>query len=58
MTEGTKRKPGRPPGSVKESGRKKTHGITISEETWRIAASKGNASLYIERLIIADKSAP
>jgi hypothetical protein len=51
-----KRKPGRPVGSVRVSERKKTHGITISEEAWRLAVSKGNASLYIERLILADKA--
>jgi len=45
---------GRPTGSTKEGGRKKTHGITIEEDVWAKAQATGNASAYIERLITED----
>lgn len=49
-----KRLPGRPEGAVKDGGRKKTHGITLSAESWEKAQATGNASAYIERLVLQD----
>jgi hypothetical protein len=55
---GGKRGPGRPTGTTKQGGRKPTHDITISDTAWNHAKKQGNASAYIEKLILADIDLP
>ncbi len=55
-----KRGPGRPAGSrntqtMPDEARRKGHEITVTDEAWDKAQVTGNASQYIERLILGDK---
>lgn len=49
------RGPGRPKGAVKTEGIKKAHDITVTDEAWIHAKAQGNASQFIETLILAHK---
>lgn len=58
MADAQKRRPGRPAGSVKpDADKRRDRHITITDAAWDHAASGGNASQYIESLILADKEA-
>ena len=53
------RKPGRPTGSRNvqakpEEARRKGHEITVTDEAWDKAQATGNASQYIEGLILGN----
>jgi len=50
-----KRGPGRPKGTVKTDGLKNAHDITVTDEAWLYAKAQGNASSFIESLILAHK---
>lgn len=51
-----KRGPGRPPGTTKpDSDKRRDRHITITDEAWGHAQKQGNASGYIEGLILKDK---
>jgi hypothetical protein len=50
-----RRGPGRPQGSTKpEADKRRGHEVTLSDAAWEKAQVSGNASQYIERLIIED----
>ena len=46
---------GRPKGSRKTVGVKNAHDITVTDEAWLHAKAQGNASRFIESLILAHK---
>jgi len=51
-----KRGPGRPPGTRKpDADKRHDRHITITDEAWGYAQKQGNASAYIEGLILAHK---
>lgn len=50
-----KRGPGRPKGTIKREGVKNAHDITVTDEAWDHAKAQGNASSFIESLILAHK---
>lgn len=58
-----KRKPGRPMGAtdkaprIGDDQRKSGHEITLTDAAWEYAQKQGNASQYIEALLLAAKAA-